>query len=411
MKIPAAGTVAGTGPSDAALVNAATSADTADGPDACQLRGPRPAPCLVFGAACGLTWAAALRAWMEQLAAGSGGSEFTWLTVALLLLPGTVLGGLLGWSFHLRANGSRPPSALIWSPAILAVAIADPTIFRSLVTTGQGGGSLMVVLTALAAGRALAGRRLTILRALAAPVAAIGLAALAAIGTMAAPAGSPRGAWVCLLGFALVLLLCLASTLPYPPTPRMPRVGWHVAGGALVGFAWAAALRGFMADLAGADSVVHWGDTFGLILAPGVVAGALLGWARYLYRTGGGTRWRWLVLAPLAFCAVVIKDVLTTGTQSIDTAPIEIALLGIAGSYALSGRGPGWSRALTGATVIGAVAVPLAIAAGPDHSFAVGNPHGLWVVTLIGGLITVLALGTSIPLRIRADRSGAPRRR
>src|SRR4029453_14755214 len=60
-----------------------------------------------------------------------------------------------------------------------------------------------------------------------------------------------------------------------------------VSLGGVCGLAWAAALRGFMAQVAGAESGVSWGGTFGWILLPGVVTGLLLGWAEYLRRPGG----------------------------------------------------------------------------------------------------------------------------
>ena len=71
--------------------------------------------------------------------------------------------------------------------------------------------------------------------------------------------------------------------------------------GAICGLAWAAGFRGFMAEVAGPASSVEWGGTFWGILLPGLVTGALLGWAEHLRRTGGRRGWRWLALAPLSF--------------------------------------------------------------------------------------------------------------
>ena len=243
---------------------------------------------------------------MEQLATGSGtGSAFTWLTEALLLIPATLVGVLLGRAAHHRACGTPAPRALIWAPALLASAIADPSIFHALITTGEGGGSLMVVITALCGGFTLSRRRWTIVRALTALAAALGLLLVTAIGSMAAPVQTARGAWVCLLGFSLVLLLSLAAVLPYPPAHSPLAPAWYVALGGLAGFAWAAGLRGFMADLAGIDSVVHATDTFGYLLLPGTAAGALLGWAEYLRRHGDHPRRVLLALAPLTLWAVL----------------------------------------------------------------------------------------------------------
>jgi hypothetical protein len=51
----------------------------------------------------------------------------------------------------------------------------------------------------------------------------------------------------------------------------------HVLIGGLCGLAWAAGLRGFMAKIAGSESTVDWAGTFGWILVPGTLVGALLG--------------------------------------------------------------------------------------------------------------------------------------
>jgi hypothetical protein len=73
--------------------------------------------------------------------------------------------------------------------------------------------------------------------------------------------------------------------------------------GGVFGLAWSAGLRGFMAEVAGAGSLVDWTGTFGWILLPGVITGALLGWAEFLRRTGGRRGWRWLALSPLVQAA------------------------------------------------------------------------------------------------------------
>ena len=62
--------------------------------------------------------------------------------------------------------------------------------------------------------------------------------------------------------------------------------------GALCGLAWAASLRGFMAQIAGPESTVDWAGTFGWILVPGILAGALLGWAEHVRKLGGRRGWR-----------------------------------------------------------------------------------------------------------------------
>ena len=63
-------------------------------------------------------------------------------------------------------------------------------------------------------------------------------------------------------------------------------VGW----GAVAGLAWSSGMRGFMAQIAGAQTQVHWELTFVWLLLPGALVGALLGWAEYLRRLGGRAR-------------------------------------------------------------------------------------------------------------------------
>ncbi len=84
-----------------------------------------------------------------------------------------------------------------------------------------------------------------------------------------------------------------------PQSSGRPRA-WHYIGlGSLCGLAWAASLRGFMAQVAGSGSGVWWAGTFAWILAPG----GMLGLAEWLRRTEGRRGWRWLAASPLAFAA------------------------------------------------------------------------------------------------------------
>ena len=142
---------------------------------------------VAIGGLCGLTWAASLRGWMVELAASGSTSSVTWLTFALLLLPGLVIGVLLGWSAYLRSIGIRGSRWLIFAPALFASALLDPEIFSAFIHTGEGGGSLMVVFTALSSGFVLSRRRWSIAAAACAVVALLGLLLLGFIGTMAAP--------------------------------------------------------------------------------------------------------------------------------------------------------------------------------------------------------------------------------
>lgn len=131
------------------------------------------APYLLVGGLCGLTWATALRGWMVELVRAE--SSVSWLTFALLMLPGLVVGMLLGWAAYHRVSGADSPHWLVLSPVALAVAIADPEIFSALIHTGEGGGSLGVVMTALAAGHVLSRHRWSLARVATALLAATGL--------------------------------------------------------------------------------------------------------------------------------------------------------------------------------------------------------------------------------------------
>jgi hypothetical protein len=70
-----------------------------------------------------------------------------------------------------------------------------------------------------------------------------------------------------------------------------------VATGAICGLTWAAALRGWMIQMAADGSSFHWYGTFGLVLVPGLLTGALIGPAEHRRRIGGA-RSRWLIAAP-----------------------------------------------------------------------------------------------------------------
>jgi hypothetical protein len=372
-----------------------------------------PARYVVIGGICGLAWAAGLRGWMAELAAGESESVYSWLTLVLVLLPGLAIGALLGWSAYLRSRGVRGSRWLVFSPVLFASALLDPEIFRALITHGEGSGALIVVATALAGGFALSRRGWSGARAACALVAALGLLLIGAMGGMAAPMSTARGAWVCLLGFTLMLLFCLASVLPYPRTrPALGARSW-VALGALCGLAWACALRSFMAAVAGDESGVEWVNTWGYILLPGAVIGGLLGWAEHLRRTGGRAGWRRLALAPLLFAAILFShplDLAGIFEDGVGGGAIGVPVIAMLGGFAISGRGPAGARALAGLLFGSGLAVWLltAVAVGGED-FALNDPHGLWASVLYEGLLVTLALASSVPHRtpVAAGQQGA----
>jgi hypothetical protein len=173
--------------------------------------------------------------------------------------------------------------------------------------------------------------------------------------------------------------------------------------GGLCGLAWAAGLRGFMAQIAGSASGVDWAGTFGWILLPGIGVGALLGWAEQLRSSGGRRGWRWLALAPLLFSAILFSrplDLLSIFEDGVGGGAIGVPLYGMLGGYALSGRGPRWARILSGAVALTAIpiwAVTVTSFAGPD--LALSTPRGAWVAVYYWSFLAVLMLACAIPHR------------
>ena len=217
------------------------------------------------------------------------------------------MGALLGHAADAQARGRTPRRILVWAPLLLAAVLLDPTMLLLLLRQGYGGGSLMVVATALSAGYALTHRRLSMPTVLCGLVAMSGLAAIAFMATLAAPLATPRGVWVCVFGLSLMLVLCLASALPHRHLP--PLGSWAYVGiGGLCGLAWASGLRSFMAAVVGPASQVTWVNTVVWILLVGAIVGALLGYAARLRSTGLPRPA--LTAAPLLFAAVLLPGLL-----------------------------------------------------------------------------------------------------
>ena len=86
----------------------------------------------------GLAWSASLRGWMTQLAGTE--SSFTWTGTFLhVLLPGVLVGGLLGWAEALRQScGHRRWRWVALAPALFIIALTDPQNFTALIQTGMG---------------------------------------------------------------------------------------------------------------------------------------------------------------------------------------------------------------------------------------------------------------------------------
>jgi hypothetical protein len=167
--------------------------------------------------------------------------------------------------------------------------------------------------------------------------------------------------------------------------------------------AWAAGLRGFMAQITD-DSGVSWSGTFGYILLPGLLIGCLLGWAEHLRTTGGQRGWRWLALSPLLFAAVLFSEgplqVLGIFENGIGGGALGVPIYAMVGGYAIAGRGPLWGRVTCGAlalTVIPLWALTVESFAGPG--LAVTTPRGLWVALYYYSFLALFMVAASIPHR------------
>ena len=179
--------------------------------------------------------------------------------------------------------------------------------------------------------------------------------------------------------------------------------------GGLCGLAWAAGMRGFMAQLVQEDSSVSWSGTFGYILLPGLLIGLLLGWAEHLRRSGGRRRWRWLALSPLLFAAILFSEgplgVLGLFEDGLGGGAIGVPLYAMAGGYAISGRGPRWGRLAGGLLALTAVPIwALTVEAFAGADLAVTTPRGLWVAVYYYSFLALFMVAAAIPHRPAVDK-------
>jgi hypothetical protein len=171
-----------------------------------------------------------------------------------------------------------------------------------------------------------------------------------------------------------------------------------IATGAVCGIAWAASLRGWMIQMADDESAFHWYSTLALVLAPGAIIGALIGLAEYRRRTGGA-RSRWLILAPCLFLVALTDPTIITALFNDGTGggALGVVLVGLAGGYALSGRGSAWWRRSCGAIAVLGVLLMLTMA---SDTAPLGDPRGTWIGVYAASLLAVLCLACAIPQRI-----------
>lgn len=185
--------------------------------------------------------------------------------------------------------------------------------------------------------------------------------------------------------------------------PAVRQSAWPlVVAGAVAGLTWAAALRGWMIQMAGDTSAFQWPGTFALLLTPGLLVGGLIGLAEHRRRTGG-SRTLWLTLSPCLFLAALADPTIfmLLITQGIGGGAIGVVTFGLAGGYALSGRGHAWWRRSCGVlAVLGA----LLMAVLASDTAPLETAHGLWVGLYAASLLIVLMLACAIPQRIGRAR-------
>jgi len=365
----------------------------------------RPArPLVVAGAVIGVTWAAGLRGWMVQMAGVE--STFHWYgTFALLLAPGLFVGALIGLAEHRRRTGGSRSRWLTLSPCLFLVALADPAIFKALITNGLGGGAIGVVLLGLAGGYALSGQGRAWWRRTCGTFAALGVLLMLVMASDTAPLETAHGSWVGLYAASLLAVLCLACAIPERIGRPFLVPAWWIAGavGALCGLAWAAALRAFMWEVAGDAAEVEWAGTFLLVLLPGAAIGALLAWAEHRRWTGPVPHRRWFVWSPMLFAAVLLQNPLDLAAGfegGIGLAAVAVPATCMLGGYAIAGRGPRWVRGSCGLVTLSAILIWSLTA--PDvggSSMSLDNPHGAWAAVLYWGLLATFSMAAAIPHR------------
>lgn len=173
-----------------------------------------------FGALCGLAWAAGFRAWMSEIA-GSNSRVDGVGTIGAIIVPGAIVGGLLGWAEVIRRGGGRRWwRALALAPLAFAVApLLRPGAWASLVSEGLGGGAVGVAIIAIVGGFSVSGRGRRWARIACGIVAAVLIGALTVatffIGGPRLAVTEPRGIWVALIAASFLTLLVHAASIPF----------------------------------------------------------------------------------------------------------------------------------------------------------------------------------------------------
>jgi hypothetical protein len=177
-------------------------------------------PSALLGGIAGIAWTASLRGWMAELAGRD--SEFAWLgTFALILLPGAIVGMLLGLADYARRTGGR--SGWRWlatAPLLLGVApVLPPGALQELLATGIGGAGVAVSLFGILGGFAVSRRGPLWFRIVCGlPAAAFVVAGAVISFGFDAPVAAdwePRQAWAAVTFVSLMIVFAFACSLPH----------------------------------------------------------------------------------------------------------------------------------------------------------------------------------------------------
>ena len=110
-----------------------------------------------------------------------------------------------------------------------------------------------------------------------------------------------------------------------------------------------------------------------------------------------------MAAAPLLLASVLFSapgDMAAMLADGIGGGAIGVPLFGMAGGFALSGRGPTWGRVASGVFALAPVPIWASTVTGfGGPGLAVTTPRGAWVALFFWSFLAVLALGCAIPHR------------
>ncbi|HSV37491.1 MAG TPA: hypothetical protein VLI04_01920 [Nocardioidaceae bacterium] len=143
-------------------------------------------------------------------------------TFGYILLPGLLIGLLLGWAEHLRRSGGLHRRRwLAWSPLLFAAILFSegPLGVLGVFEDGLGGGALGVPVYAMAGGYAISGRgprwgRLAggLLALTAVPIWVVTVESFAGADLVVT---TPRGLWVAVYYWSFLALFMVAAAIPH----------------------------------------------------------------------------------------------------------------------------------------------------------------------------------------------------